>query len=83
MKELNLNPPEYSQGRKAADAYDTQQLIALRAERRRTLENKSFIGRAATRFASQFYRGELGTNTWLANRHASSLRARKNIYEDE
>lgn len=82
MKRLNLTPHEYTQGREAANAYDLQQIIALRAERQRVLDNKRFLGRAATRLAAQFYRGELGTNTWQINRHRSALRARQNSLED-
>lgn len=83
MKHIDLSPREYSQSRKAADTYDKQQIIALNAERRQVLDSKKFLGRTATRFAAQFYRGELGTNAWQINRHRNAIRARKNILKED
>lgn len=82
MKHINLSPREYTQDRKTADEYDQQQLIALQAERQRVLEGKSLLGRAATRFAAQFYRGELGTNMWQTNRHTNAMRTRRDFAQD-
>ena len=76
MKEFNLYPRAYLQGREAANEYDERQLKLLKAERERVLASKSRIGRAATKFAAVFYSGDLGTNSWLQHHYEHNLHAR-------
>ena len=76
MKEFNLYPRAYLQGREAANEYDQRQLQLLQAERKRVLASKSRLGRVATKFAAIFYSGDLGTNSWLQHHYEHNLQVR-------
>lgn len=68
MRKLDTSPEAYNQGRDAANQYDESQLEKLTKERNSILDQKSKIGRVATRLAAVFYAGDLAVNRWQTKR---------------
>jgi hypothetical protein len=76
MKKMDLSPLAHLQGRDAANRYDEDLLDKLAREREHILEQKTTLGRAGTKLAAFFYRGDLALNQWQTDRVRRTYDAR-------